>query len=236
MLKRDQKPVMWHVRQAIAIDADTIKRKKVILVTSGLTAVFSLILAIFHLTRHTDVGTMQDHKEAIIDGYDFVTTGGLIYNQACLDLGQNKESGEFQDLYETIANLIRSEDDIKQGTLWSTVYLFNGVTLLLICFNAILMMSGAYFFFPRLFALIINLMLTIIHFCAIITTAVYRFRPLGTLCSLSIQPTKKDNLEWTYQSDATLIVVLWSLQFALFVPFCIAGLIPVLRRHRQLQV
>ena len=104
----------------------------------------------------------------------------------CLELGQNYESGEYQDLVDNIASQIRSQDDVKLGTQWSTVYLFNGVLLMLILGNAILTMFGAYYFYPRLFALILNLFLTVIHFCAIVTTAVYRFRALGKLCALSI--------------------------------------------------
>ena len=177
---------MWHVRQAIAMEADSPKRKKQILISSGLTAVLSLTLAVLYLLRYSDVNTMQDHKQAIIEGYDFITTGGLIYNQLCLEHGQNKESGEYQDLVYEISTQIRSEDEVREGTLWSTVFLFNGVTLVLISANAVLMMFGALYFFPRLIALVANLLLTTVHFCAIISTTVFRFRALGTLCALSI--------------------------------------------------
>ena len=104
----------------------------------------------------------------------------------CLELGQNPESGEYQDLVDAIAGLTRSQDDVRRGTSWSTVYLFNGVILMLILFNAILAIVGGFFFWPRLFALLINLVLSLVHFCAIITAGVYRFRSLGKLCALSI--------------------------------------------------
>lgn len=200
MLRNKQKPVMYHVRMAIAIEKDSIQRKKLILITSGVTIGLCLIFACFYFVRYADVGTAEDNRDAIKLGYGFKTTPeeALVYDQMCLELGQNYESGEYQDLVDNIASQIRSQDDVKLGTQWSTVYLFNGVLLMLILGNAILTMFGAYYFYPRLFALILNLFLTVIHFCAIVTTAVYRFRALGKLCALSIQPTKKEDDSWTY--------------------------------------
>ena len=92
-------------------------------------------------------------------------------------------------------------------------------------------MFGAFYFFPRLIALVLNLFLTAAHFCCVISTAVFRFRTLGKLCALSIQPTKKDNVEWTYRNDAALIAALWAIQFVLFVPMFFAGAVPLIRRR-----
>ena len=117
--------------------------------------------------------------------------------------------------------MTRSQEDVQRGTQWSTIYILNGMTLILIGSNAVLMIFGAFYFYPRLFALVCNLFLTLLHFCAIVTTGVFRFRALGKLCALSKQPTKKEDVEWTYQSDATLIDVLWSFQIILLAPFCI---------------
>ena len=74
---------------------------------------------------------------------------------------------------------------MQKGTQWSTIYILNGVTLVLIGSNAVLMIFGAWYFYPRLLALIFNLFLTLLHFCAIVTTGVFRFRALGKLCALS---------------------------------------------------
>ena len=52
MLRNKQKPVMYHVRQAIAIESDTIKKKKVILISSAIVIVFTLILSVFHFLRY----------------------------------------------------------------------------------------------------------------------------------------------------------------------------------------
>lgn len=182
---------------------------------------------------------MEDNREAIKLGYSFQTEGGekaLVYNQLCLKLGHNQESGEYQDLVDEIAGQIRSQEDVQKGTQWSTIYILNGVTLVLIGSNSVLMIFGARYFYPRLLALIFNLFLTLLHFCAIVTTGVFRFRALGKLCALSKQPTKESDLDWTYQSDATLIDVLWSFQIILLAPFCIAGAIPMLRFKRKSEV
>ena len=97
---------MWHVRQAVAIEKDTIKRKKVIIITSSAVIVICLILASLHFTRYADVGTAEDNREAIKEGYGFITTpaDALVYDQMCLELGQNFESGEYQDLFDEIAS------------------------------------------------------------------------------------------------------------------------------------
>ena len=177
---------MWHVRKAIDIEADTRRHKKTILITSGVTAFITLLFACFYLVRHTGVGTMQEHKDAIKDGYGFEVPGGNVYDQMCLELGHDRESGEYQDLTRDIAEMVRSEDDVSSGTHWSTVFVFNGVTLVLICLNAVLTMVGAFFFYPRLIAFVCNLLLTTIHFAAVVSTAVFRFQALGKLCALSI--------------------------------------------------
>lgn len=52
MLRNKQKPVMYHVRQAVNIEADTMKRKKIILYTSGATIGLCLILCVFHFMRY----------------------------------------------------------------------------------------------------------------------------------------------------------------------------------------
>lgn len=147
----------------------------------------------------------------------------------CLELGQNKESGEYQDLIDTIAGLTRDYDDVRLGTQWSEIYSFNGSLLLFLCFNAVLAGLGSRYFYPRLIALLLNLFFTLVHFCCIITTAVYRWRSLGKLCALSIQPTKHEDVEWTYSTDAGAISALWTLQFLLWIPLSASGIVPVLR-------
>ena len=136
-------------------------------------------------------------------------------------------------MYDQIASIERDFDDVRDGTQWSTVYVFNGVLLILMCFNAILGSLGAFYYLARLLALVFNLLLTFVHLCAIITTCVFRFRALGKLCAISIHPTKKEDVSWTYENDAELIVILWSLQIVLLVPLFIAGNVPILRRKTK---
>ena len=89
MLRNKQKPVMYHVRQAIAIEKDTLERKKAIIISSGVVIGLSLIFACFYFVRYADVGTAEDNREAIKEGYGFVTTpdDALVYDQMCLELG-----------------------------------------------------------------------------------------------------------------------------------------------------
>ena len=105
---------MYHVRQAIAIENDTRKRKKVILIVNGVLIVLCITFASLYLTRYSDVGTMEDHREEIKKGYGFKTEPeeAIVYDQFCLEYGHNKESGEYQDLVDEIAGQIRSQEDI----------------------------------------------------------------------------------------------------------------------------
>ena len=84
MLRNKQKPVIYHVRQTVSIESDSIKRKKLIVGTSAATIVLCLILSVFHFMRYQDATvTAEDNREAIKAGYGFQTTGGdkaLVYN------------------------------------------------------------------------------------------------------------------------------------------------------------
>ena len=98
MLRNKEKPVLWHVREAIAIDKDTRERKKAILIAQAVTFVAAFPLAVVYLLRHADVGTAENHRDQIKIGYGFETTPpgeAVLYDQMCLELGQNKESGDY---------------------------------------------------------------------------------------------------------------------------------------------
>ena len=119
MLRNKEKPVMWHVRQAVAIEKDSRQRKKAIIIAQAITFVAAFSLAVVYLLRHADVLTAENHRDQIKAGYGFETTPpgeALVYDQMCLELGQNKESGEYLELYDVIASLSRDFDDIKKGT------------------------------------------------------------------------------------------------------------------------
>ena len=89
-------------------------------------------------------------------------------------------------MIDEIAHLTRDYDDVRKGTQWSEIYSFNGSLMLFLMLNAGLAAAGAFYFYPRLIALVLNLFFTLVHFCCLITSAVYRWRALGKLCALSI--------------------------------------------------
>lgn len=76
------------------------------------------------------------------------------------------------------------------GSKWSVVFEFNGVLYMLITFNAVLMIIGVYLIWLRLISICCNCLFGCINFAAIITTAVFRFRPMGRLCALSTGAVK----------------------------------------------
>ena len=89
-------------------------------------------------------------------------------------------------MIDEITHLTRDYDDVRKGTQWSEIYSFNGSLMLFLMLNAGLAAAGAFYFYPRLIALVLNLFFTLVHFCCLITSAVYRWRALGKLCALSI--------------------------------------------------
>ena len=92
MLRNKQKPVMWHVRQVIAMDTDTRQHKKAILIAQGLVLLFTFPFMVVYYYRFGDVATAEEYREQIKEGYGFETTPpdeALVYDQMCLELGQN---------------------------------------------------------------------------------------------------------------------------------------------------
>ena len=79
---------------------------------------------------------------------------------------------------------------MKNGTGWSTVLVFNGVVLILICVAFILIGVGAFFFIPRLIGACLSCFLSFFHVAAIVITGVYRFSDQGKLASICLAPSK----------------------------------------------
>ena len=69
----------------------------------------------------------------------------------------------------------------------------NSVIYMLIAFNAVLMIAGVYLVWLRVTSMCCNCCLSCINLAAIITTAVFRFRPMGQLCALSTASVKVES-------------------------------------------
>ena len=66
-------PVMWHVRKWLAIETDTRRHKKGILIAQAVIFVLAFPMAVLHLWRYGDVLTADENREAIKEGYGFQT-------------------------------------------------------------------------------------------------------------------------------------------------------------------
>ena len=74
MLRNKQKPVMWHVRQVIAMDADTQDHKKAILIAQGIVLLICFPFMVVYYSRLGDVATAEKYRLEIKKGYEFETT------------------------------------------------------------------------------------------------------------------------------------------------------------------
>lgn len=90
----------------------------------------------------------------------------------------------------------------------------NGVVYILIASNAVLMIAGIYLIWLRLISICCNCCLMTINLAGIITTAVFRFRPMGQLCALSTAAVKvketKLSDDRTYETNARMMQVVFS--------------------------
>ncbi len=90
---------------------------------------------------------------------------------------------------------------------------------MLIALNMVCACIGTKKAVARIIASLCACLLCCAHVGIIITTAVFRFRPQGQLCALSIAPTQysadKDedaSDAWTYEKDGALLLALWIIQ------------------------
>ena len=123
-------------------------------------------------------------------------------------------------------------DTIADGSRFSVIYAFCGITFLLIGFANLCLTIGAYSFMARACGLCCMCALGCVNFAAIITTACFRFSTMGQLAALSTCPSKYEGRPYenivlsdkrTMASDASLILGLWITQLVVCVCNCCLG-------------
>ena len=78
------------------------------------------------------------------------------------------------------------------GCRWSTIYIFCGITMLLIACNAVLQLLGTWNYHARAVSSCCASLLTCLNIAAIVTTAVFRFNTVGKWAALSLTASKYD--------------------------------------------
>jgi len=104
-----------------------------------------------------------------------------------------------------------TEACVKNGTQWAGAFSFNATVLIFSFANFVLLMIGAFWFYPRLFGTCFNCCLGIFHFAAWIHGLNVRFSPLGRACALNVAGNEyegdgKWNDSMTYKKDANILV------------------------------
>ena len=213
--------------------------------------VCALILAGFYLARFSSVVNGQtiaeDSMGAAYDSdiiyYDvgcilpaagayaevMARQGDSAMGEAAMKAKGYESASDAWDNIKTISDDC-DEDCLKAGTKWSDVYIANGIILLMIVCNMICVGIGACNAVCRLTGSICANLLCCAHFGIVIATAVYRFRPMGALCSklpenTNIPTTEPADVDdaWTYVKDGELILACWIIQFLCCCCCCGAG-------------
>ena len=161
----------------------------------------SLVMAGFYLGAASNVSKYQTYSEK-----NGRSSNIFWYDVDCYD-------GPFSDTAKAMSYLDSINCDLdcqKSGSKWSVFYNFNGAIYMLIAFNAVFMILSIYKIWIRMIGTCCNCVLGCINMAAIITTAAFRFRPMGKVCAMSTAPVKVVSDDYlsdsrTYQSDAIMI-------------------------------
>ena len=98
----------------------------------------------------------------------------------------------------------------------------------LLAVNSGMMILGAWSFHARGLASCCGSMCCCLNLASIVTTGVFRYNNMGNFSALCLTPTNYDssnelskvNDDWTYNSDAALIVGLWIAQMVFCITSC----------------
>lgn len=161
----------------------------------------------------------------------------VVYDIACPDTAVDKEDAEdvvALKLEFSKTDCSKDKKCLYKGSQWSTIYLANGILLLLIALNMICVGVGSYKAMPRLIGAWVAQILCCAHFAIIIVTAVFRFSIAGRLCAMnnvwtSAPSSDADDVSdaWTMKKDGSLILALWILQLLFCCCCCGAGMAPM---------
>mmetsp|Transcript_37870 Transcript_37870/g.46109 ORF Transcript_37870/g.46109 Transcript_37870/m.46109 type:complete len:263 (+) Transcript_37870:3-791(+) len=147
---------------------------------------------------------------------------------------------EFVKLVYGIAEYCRDRPkDCEKGTQWMGAFVFNAACLFVTAINFIVLMFGAFFFYPRYFGTMCNLCYGCCHCSAFITALAVRFNPYGLWCSVNIAGNKYEGMgsdgkhkwsdEQTYQSDGNVLAMMASIQAVLWCFQCYCCCVPLLQ-------
>ena len=109
------------------------------------------------------------------------------------------------------------------GTGWSFVFAWNASWLIIMGFNFLTMMCGAFYWWPRFFGAVCNYFLCIMHLVGIIFTGVALGSPYGRICSYNKSiNTYEGDYKWdwegnTYDGDHGLLLATFVLMLIFWI-------------------
>jgi len=114
----------------------------------------------------------------------------VILYDVIFSLGSSSDSEKARQYMEDLDAAGCDGDCFKQGSRWSIIYTFCGITLILIAVNSLLLAFGAWNFHSRMIGGCCGFCLACVNFAAIIVTGVFRFNTMGKWSAISLVGSK----------------------------------------------
>ena len=126
-----------------------------------------------------------DNENQNLAGACAISDSGNAYDQIplfCknyLDIDDNKQY--VYDLLASIQNLENSDKAKQIGTNFTLIYLFCGMTFILLAVTQLILLASIWNLYARIVGVISSCIFTMLNFAAIVTTGVFRFSDYGKL-------------------------------------------------------
>ena len=85
---------------------------------------------------------------------------------------------------------LNNKENCEHGTQWSVAFTWNATVLFLSAINLVVMLFGAFFWWPRLFGTYFNFCYACCHCSAFLLALGVRFNPVGELCAINVAPSE----------------------------------------------
>ena len=220
----------WKAREKGMKEQESQKRKICYTVLFGLCALFCLAIGAVQLAHWTNAEAINsDYNDPRVDNsYDacaypsgYITEPDKVDDATAAALTLGLECGFDASCY-------------RAGTTWTDVWGANGIIMLFMAFNFVLMSVGGFYFYPRCIGTWINAFCACCCHSTVVGLALSgRWRAYGNYCSFNIMPSQYDGNYlpvvdgYSYADEAGLIGAFGVLQMLLCFAQCCCFCLPL---------
>ena len=174
-----------------------------------------LFLGFVHVYRAENANRINnDHLtlEDVSNAYDSCAVTGVKYDPFMRAVDREKIRADYQTYCFNNAEVC-----FKYGTQWTAAFNINGILLVLMACNFILLIFGSFYFYPRLVGTYLNCCCSCGHIAVAAYALALRFNPVGAHCAINVariqyKGASKFDDTWTYKRDGDTLAALCILQ------------------------